>query len=180
MPPNPDSYVSPQPFIESGKATIPELYEWHAQENPSYHIFRYRNGQSTEGINYAQMNKGIIRAARQVVSFVGPATHSQHVIAILANAGSSFHATSLPSSCRTHFAPFYRTDSITYATILLGVLRAGHTAFPISSRNSAAAVVDLLSKTGCSHVFVSPDPRIRDLAGEVLTIVRGVSQYAIP
>ena len=111
MPPNPDSYVSPRPFIESGKATIPELYEWHAQENPSYHIFRYRNGQSTEGITYAQMNKGIIRAARQVVSFVGPATHSQHVIAILANAGSSLTFTA-PSFRFSEHSVYFLHNSI--------------------------------------------------------------------
>ena len=36
-------------------------------------------------------------------------------------------------------------------------MRAGNTFFPISPRNSPAAVAHLLIKTGSHHIFVSPD-----------------------
>ena len=98
-----DSFVSPRPVIESGKVTIPELYEWHARENPSYPIFCFDNGQSIQGITYSDMDKGILRAARLVRSLVGPGAVGPWVFAILANAGASFYATSLLSSCPTLF-----------------------------------------------------------------------------
>ena len=86
---SPEPYVSFRPFIESGKATIPQLYEWHARENPTHQIFRYWNGQTTRGIPHVEMNESITRAARLVNNLAGPSTHNQHVIAILANAGPS-------------------------------------------------------------------------------------------
>ncbi|TBU38867.1 acetyl-CoA synthetase-like protein [Dichomitus squalens] len=158
MPFPPDSYVSPKSFIESGKATIPELYEWNARENPSYHIFRLDSGQGIEGISYAEMNKGILRAARLVSSLVGPnASPGHHVVAIVASA-----------------------DTITYATVILGILRAGHVAFPISPRNSAAAVADLLSKTKCTQLLASRDPHMSDLVKDALAGLGGVKQHAMP
>ena len=108
MPPNPDSYVSPRPFIESGKATIPELYEWHSRENPSYPIFCFDDGESIQGITYADMDKGILRATRLVRSLVGGGGDDPCVFAILANAGSSFYATRLfLSSYPTQLSHFY-------------------------------------------------------------------------
>ncbi|KAM5543840.1 hypothetical protein V8D89_002457 [Ganoderma adspersum] len=154
---SPDGYISPRPFIESGKATVPELFEWHARENPSIDVFRFYTGRGVDSLTYRDVNKGVHRAARLVSSFIGPGTRDRHVIAILASA-----------------------DSITYATILLGILRAGHVAFPISPRNSPAAVADLLQKTRCVHILLSQDVHITGLARDALGEVDGVSQYAMP
>ncbi len=55
-------------------------------------------------------------------------------------------------------------DTITYALTILGILRAGHTAFPISLRNSTSAVAQLLQQTSCRHVLVSQDDSTRTLA----------------
>ena len=93
-----DSFVSPRPVIESGKVTIPELYAWHSRENPSYPSFCFDDGQSIQGITYADMDKGILRAAHLVRSLVGGGSVDSCVFAILANAGSSCNATSLLSS----------------------------------------------------------------------------------
>ena len=54
-------------------------------------------------------------------------------------------------------------DTITYTFLMLGIMRAGAVCFPISPRNSPAAVAHLLAKTNCHNVFVSPDVAMQDL-----------------
>ena len=66
----------------------------------------------------------------------------------------------------------YHTDTATYATIELGVLRAGFTIFPISPRNSPEAVAHLLKKTGSSHLLVGGEPKFRNLAATSLELLR--------
>ena len=72
------------------------------------------------------------------------------------------------------------TDAITYSAVLLGILRAGHIAFLVSPRNSAAAVADLLNKTNCTHVLASQDPHMSRLVEEALAAIDGVIQHAMP
>ena len=55
-------------------------------------------------------------------------------------------------------------DTITYTTVLTGVQRAGFVAFPISPRNSPAAVAHLLTKTGAPYLVVGPEPALQELA----------------
>ena len=49
------------------------------------------------------------------------------------------------------------SDTITYATTELGIIRTEGTAFPISPRNSASGVAHLINKTGSKHIIVTPD-----------------------
>ena len=86
---SPDAYISPRPFIESGKATVPGLIEWHARENPSIDVFRFYTGRGVGSLTYREVDKGVHRAARLVSSFVGSGTQVRHVVAILASAGTS-------------------------------------------------------------------------------------------
>ena len=48
-------------------------------------------------------------------------------------------------------------DSITYYSLVIGIMNAGFTPFPISPRNSSESVARLLESTGCETVFVSDD-----------------------
>ena len=50
----------------------------------------------------------------------------------------------------------------------VGVLRAGHVLFPISVRNGAAAVAELLRRTGCRHLLVSNDYHLQSVAREAV------------
>ena len=50
----------------------------------------------------------------------------------------------------------------------LAVVRAGYTAFPISTRNSALAVVHLLTKTHIGHLIVGPEEPLQRLAHDAL------------
>lgn len=63
-------------------------------------------------------------------------------------------------------------DTITYFTLMAVIIRAGHTAFPISPRNSAPAVAHLLTKTGTEHVFVGPESSLQDLAAASLKLMK--------
>ena len=55
---------------------------------------------------------------------------------------------------------------------MAGIIRAGHTVFPISPRNSAPAVAHLLTKTGTQHVFVGPESALQDLAAMSLKLMK--------
>ena len=49
------------------------------------------------------------------------------------------------------------TDSTTYLTLIVGMMYLGLTPFPLSARNSAAAVAHLVRSTGVHELVVSSD-----------------------
>ncbi|KAJ7853342.1 hypothetical protein B0H14DRAFT_2758642 [Mycena olivaceomarginata] len=57
------------------------------------------------------------------------------------------------------------TDQITYLSIITGIMLAGYLPFPLSTRNSDAAIAHLLESTSCAHICVSADPMMQKLAG---------------
>ena len=63
------------------------------------------------------------------------------------------------------------TDTITYVTTEIGIIRAGFTVFPISPRNSPEAIAHLLKKTGARMVLVSGEPVLQKLAAATLEIL---------
>ncbi|KAI9056494.1 acetyl-CoA synthetase-like protein [Trametes sanguinea] len=129
---------------------LPQIYDWHAKENPNYPLFTYHNGEKPQYITYAAANRAIDRAARYIASALGPrdAKTAPPTVAVFANA-----------------------DTITYFCNTLGALRAGATAFLISTRNGAAAVADLLERTGSSQLMLSQDIPIRDVAKDALSLL---------
>ena len=176
---SPDAYISPRSFIDSGKATVPGLFKWHARSNPSVDAFRFYSGNTVEGVTYTHVDGGTLRAARRVSSFLGPDFHRRHVIGVFATAGTPpplLHP-------RTDLGVFRVgiSDSITYATVILGIYRTGHVAFPISPRNSPAAVADLLRKTKTAHIMVSQDAHIVAVVRDALAeLDYTVSQHPMP
>ena len=62
----------------------------------------------------------------------------------------------------------------------MGILCAGHVVFPISPRNSPAAVEDLLRKTKCAHIFLSQDAHVTGVVRDALADLGGVSQHTMP
>jgi acyl-CoA synthetase (AMP-forming)/AMP-acid ligase II len=54
-------------------------------------------------------------------------------------------------------------DSITYMTTAIGIVRAGYVVFPISPRNSPAAVAHLLSAKAVTHVLVGAEQSLQHL-----------------
>ena len=64
------------------------------------------------------------------------------------------------------------SDTFTYLTVNLSVLRTGATLFPISTRNSAPAVAHLLQTTGVTAIIVSSEPSLKRLAATAFDIIR--------
>ncbi|KAI0332229.1 acetyl-CoA synthetase-like protein [Cubamyces sp. BRFM 1775] len=142
-------FRAPLDILDAG-AALPQLYDWHAKENPNFPLFTYNNGGKREFITYAEANQAINRAAHYVASGLRPreAGATPPVVAVLAN-----------------------TDTITYFCNTVGTLRAGATAFLVSTRNGAAAVADMMQRTGAEQLFVSPDVVLREVARDALALL---------
>ncbi|RPD79489.1 acetyl-CoA synthetase-like protein [Lentinus tigrinus ALCF2SS1-7] len=139
-------FNSPRQIIQAGGITLPELYEWHAKENPNFDLFRYYDGQRIRSITYSEVVERARGVAQHILSITGTGSaHHAEIIAIAAN-----------------------IDAITYFLTILGILLAGHTAFPVSLRNSPAAIADMLQKTHCRHVLVLRDDSTRSLVEEAI------------
>ncbi|KAH9915952.1 acetyl-CoA synthetase-like protein [Epithele typhae] len=126
---------TPIPFYS--KLAIPELFAFHYEHSPDHPVFGYLD----EADNYVEIkHKDVYPAIRRAAKFAVDnvpftATREQRpIIAILAH-----------------------SDTITYATLVLGVILAGFTPFAVSARNSPAAVAHLARQTGARVLFVSPD-----------------------
>lgn len=65
-------------------------------------------------------------------------------------------------------APLSLLDTISFFTIILGLMRANIPVFPISPRNSAPATAHLIWKAKASHILISVERPIRDLVNEAL------------
>lgn len=59
--------------------------------------------------------------------------------------------------------------------MLIGVQRAGFVAFPLSPRNSSAAMAHLLTKTASEYLLVGPEPALQELAAAALEMMRDSS-----
>lgn len=59
-------------------------------------------------------------------------------------------------------------------------MRANYVAFPISVRNSPAAVAHLIGKVGAKHLLVSGEQAIRDLVRDALDILKSQDAASVP
>lgn len=63
------------------------------------------------------------------------------------------------------------TDTISYFTTMVAIMRAGHIAFPVSPRNSPEAVAHLLSKVGVTHILVGSDALTQSTMRKALNLM---------
>ncbi len=70
-------------------------------------------------------------------------------------------------------------DSITYFCTAIGIMRAGCSAFLVSTRNGSDAVADMLRRTEATHIFVSSDTTMQEVSQEALTILANAGQHLI-
>ncbi|SJL14871.1 uncharacterized protein ARMOST_18346 [Armillaria ostoyae] len=146
MLPNPQSIPSSTfelpPLDES--LTFPELFDYNAIHSPKHPLFRYDdpgNG-GFRTILWEEAVTAFHIAGHYFKKYVhgdAPVT-----VCILANA-----------------------NSITYFAVLAGLMRLGFTPFPISTRNSVAAIVHLIKSTGTRHLIVSQDVSLQNTADMV-------------
>lgn len=64
-------------------------------------------------------------------------------------------------------------DTVTYYTMVVGIVRAGHIAFPISPRNSPAAIAHLLKMANVKHLIVGQEKNFQLLAEASLALLQG-------
>ncbi|KAJ7058659.1 hypothetical protein C8F01DRAFT_1302507, partial [Mycena amicta] len=72
------------------------------------------------------------------------------------------------------------TDQITYLSLIAGLMLAGYIPFPLSPRNSDAAIVHLLQSSGCHHLMVSSDPAMQTLAATVTARLPELQTLKLP
>ncbi|TFK79675.1 acetyl-CoA synthetase-like protein [Polyporus arcularius HHB13444] len=132
-------------LVKQTDFVLPKVYEWHAKENPNYPLFVYHDGDHLQYITYSQANRAMDRIARFVASIVGTGHATPPVVALFANA-----------------------DTITYFVTAVGIMRAGCTLFPVSTRNAAVAVADMFKRTATGHMIISSDAVLREAAKEAL------------
>lgn len=151
-----------------GTLAIPELWDWHYEHSPQHPLFIYSDDEGTSTtITWREACRAIHQAghiaqrlARQDPSCDRP------VFAILAGNG-----TSIGPRHQCILNPDLLPDAITYFTLMAGIMRAGYRAFPVSPRNSPAAVAHLLNKTEVAHIFVGPEPALQTLASSAFKLI---------
>ncbi|KAI0298355.1 acetyl-CoA synthetase-like protein [Multifurca ochricompacta] len=144
------------PPLGNKSLCLPDLYDWQYKNSPGhpFFVYEYDHGK-VETISWAETVRGVHRAAHLLASRVPPgavtaALEGQPiVIAVLA-----------------------ATDTVTYVTTEVGILRAGFTVFPISPRNSPEAIAHLLKKTEVRHLLVGGEPMLQKLATASLEFLR--------
>ena len=91
-------FRAPDELLRRTDVAVPQLYQWHAKENPNYPLFVYHDGQKLEYVTYSQANRAMDRAARYVASSVSTtrrdASAARPVVALFANTGQPVLRTS--------------------------------------------------------------------------------------
>lgn len=136
--------------------TLPDLYDWQHKNSSTHPFFVYEDGPGkVETILWAEAVRGIHRAARLVASRV-PAED----------------ATAALQGRPIIVAALAATDTVTYVTTEVGIMRAGFAVFPISPRNSPEAIAHLLKKSAARHLMVGGEPMLQKLAASSLELLR--------
>ncbi|TFY76506.1 hypothetical protein EWM64_g7507 [Hericium alpestre] len=137
--------------------TIPELCDWHFVHSPNHTLFSYADPNGTvKDIHWAEA----VRAIRRGALFAR--------IKLGSDAGQSGQA----AADKPVIGVFATTDSITYYTTVLGLVYAGFVPFLISTRNSAVAVADLLSKTGVSRLLIGVEDSLHEVVDEAMKLLK--------
>ncbi|KAH7912513.1 hypothetical protein BJ138DRAFT_785417 [Hygrophoropsis aurantiaca] len=135
-----------------GSLTVPELYEYHATKSPQHPLFVYADEhKELKTIRYPEAFRAIQRAAGLAAGhYKGTTELSQDA--------------SHPPVCGILAV----ADTISYMTLIVGLMYIGLSPFPISTRNSAAGVAHLLQATGVQKLFISKDPAMQRLSKEAI------------
>ncbi|PBK71685.1 acetyl-CoA synthetase-like protein [Armillaria solidipes] len=136
----PNSTFTPPPT--DGSLTLTQIFDHHYLKSRDHTLFRYEDDAGKViDIEWGRAVPAIHLVAQIVLKSVTMVSSARPVVAILAAA-----------------------DSVTYYTTIAGIMRAGCIAFPISVRNSDAAVAHVIRSTGANYMFLSQDPGMQKLA----------------
>ncbi|KAI9458226.1 acetyl-CoA synthetase-like protein [Boletus coccyginus] len=106
---------------------FPDLINFHMQNNPSLPMWVYLNDQGVTEITFLEFG----RAAHRIAHALRPGRTGDdgQVVILIAN-----------------------TDTILHQVVIAGMSIAGLVPFPVSPRNSPAAVVHMMKKINCSRI----------------------------
>ncbi|KAK0492826.1 NRPS-like enzyme [Armillaria luteobubalina] len=140
MPPTlPDvtpSTFKPPPL--DGSLTFPELFDYNAIHSPKHPLFRYDDADNG-GFRTILWEEGVA-AFHAAGHYLNKYIHGDAPVTV---------------------GIFANTNLITYFAVIAGLMRLGFVPFPISTRNSVAAIVHLLKSTGVRHLIVSQDASLQ-------------------
>ncbi|KAG7442861.1 acetyl-CoA synthetase-like protein [Guyanagaster necrorhizus] len=139
-----------------GSLTVPEIYDFHYENNSNHAVFAYGNPEG-DGITLVPYSEVI------------PAAHrAGWLIANAANFDLRQNR-----AVRPLVAVLAASDTITFFTTFIGMFRAGIPFLALSPRNSPAALAHLLRTTEPTHLFVSADASLLELARDSFKFLDG-------
>ncbi|PBK62268.1 NRPS-like enzyme [Armillaria solidipes] len=145
--PTPQGVSSPtfKPPPLDGSLTVPELFDYNGFHSAKHTLFRYDGPDNGEfrSITWEEGVAAFHVAGHYFREHIDDETPV--VVGILANTA----------------------DSITYFTVLVGLMRLGKIPFPISPRNSVTAIIHLMKSTNSKYLVVSGDATLQKLADVV-------------
>ncbi|KAJ6534661.1 putative aminoadipate reductase [Mycena vulgaris] len=127
---------------ETSTLTLPEVLNLrmeHAPESPMY-VYAVEGEENITTISYLEFRRASHRAAHALYP---DNTARQEAVALIG-----------------------MVDTILYQAIIMGIMIAGRAPFPISPRNSAVAVANLLLTTSC-HRILATKSTVHDLLSDV-------------
>ncbi|TFK33802.1 acetyl-CoA synthetase-like protein [Crucibulum laeve] len=138
-----------------GSLTLPEVAHYNLLHNPTQPFFIFSDDEHPNEIvtiSHLEFARASCRAARAVLPGSGPGD----VVAIIA-----------------------LIDNIAYHAIIVGLMHAGLVPFPISSRNSPAAIVHLLRKTSSHRILTTPGTLNTLMDGITAELAAGEAEYPV-
>ncbi|KAJ3903705.1 hypothetical protein F5879DRAFT_1002249 [Lentinula edodes] len=114
---------------DESQLNLPDLLDFNLNHNPDFPLYVYPNADSSvTEIKTLEF----VRAAHRVGNIVRGSSAPGGVVAIVAN-----------------------IDVIVYAALIAGIMKAGLVPFPISPRNSSAALLHLLRQTSTHRILMT-------------------------
>ncbi|KAK7472205.1 hypothetical protein VKT23_000327 [Stygiomarasmius scandens] len=126
-----------------GSATVVQLLDWHYDHSSSHPFFTYaQSGDAKRVISWKETVEAVYTGAKLIRGRVQRdfGDVDGKVVGILSY-----------------------SDSISYTTTMLSIMRANFILFPISPRNSPQAVAHLINKVGVAHMLVGHDQSMQEL-----------------
>ncbi|KAF7341778.1 NRPS-like enzyme [Mycena sanguinolenta] len=140
------STYTPAPV--DGSLSLLQIFEFQATTNPHQPIFRYDSASARDGyenITWQQAVKMFDTTARILRRRIG-------------------NTVTMDCAHRPVIGILAATSSILYVSLVVGTIRAGCTVFPLSTRNSDAAIAHLIAESGMKHLLISQDSHMQDIA----------------
>ncbi|KAH7928011.1 putative aminoadipate reductase [Leucogyrophana mollusca] len=115
-----------------GSLLIPEIVEFNALHNPNVPFYVFEKEGADELVNISHLE--FFRACHRVAHAIRPLRTGPEgeIVALIAN-----------------------SDTVLYHALIIGMIIAGVVPFPMSPRNSPAAVVNMLQKTSCHRMIAT-------------------------